>query len=142
MVKNSLLTQVLIAVVSLLILSACSTMQPPRYAVSVDNILKLKTYKGAKVSVASLNQSARLFRPSLPCPARSIKGIYHHRRQKDSGTKGDCPAFRLAAFNCRGKGRPPAAGKAGTCPEAVILFWGGDIVRESKMEGTLNCYAP
>ncbi len=41
-----------------LALSACSTMQPPRYAISVDNVQKLKSLKGAKVEVVSLSQSA------------------------------------------------------------------------------------
>jgi len=40
-------------------LSACSTMQPPRYAVSVDNIQELKNYDGSKVQVASLTQSGK-----------------------------------------------------------------------------------
>ena len=44
--------------VALLMLSACSTMQPPRYAISVDNIQKLKSYEGVKAEVVSLNQSA------------------------------------------------------------------------------------
>lgn len=39
-------------------LSACSTMQPPRYAVSVDNIQTLKEHKDASVGVVSLSQSA------------------------------------------------------------------------------------
>lgn len=42
----------------LVILSGCSTMQPPRYSVSVDNIQALKQYEGAKAEVTSLNQSA------------------------------------------------------------------------------------
>ncbi|SEH04888.1 hypothetical protein [Candidatus Venteria ishoeyi] len=33
-------------------------MQPPRYAVSVDNIQKLKNYTGVKAEVTSLSQSA------------------------------------------------------------------------------------
>ena len=41
-----------------LMLSACSTMQPPRYSISVDNIQKLKTYEGAKAEIVTLNQSA------------------------------------------------------------------------------------
>lgn len=44
--------------VAVLMLSACSTMQPPRYAISVDNIQKLKSYEGVKVEVVSLNQPA------------------------------------------------------------------------------------
>lgn len=41
-----------------LLLTACSTMTPPRYSVSVDNIQILKTYDSAKVEVASLSQPA------------------------------------------------------------------------------------
>ena len=44
--------------VAVLMLSACSTMQLPRYAISVDNIQKLKSYEGVKVEVVSLNQPA------------------------------------------------------------------------------------
>jgi len=40
-----------------LMLPSCSTMQPPRYAISVDNIQKLKSYEGAKVELVSLNQT-------------------------------------------------------------------------------------
>jgi hypothetical protein len=36
--------------------SACSTMQPPRYAVSVDNIQQLKPFKGVKTEMVSLTQ--------------------------------------------------------------------------------------
>lgn len=45
--------------VSLLALSACSTMQPPRYAVSVDNIQTLKKFKEIKGEFASLNQQTK-----------------------------------------------------------------------------------
>jgi hypothetical protein len=38
--------------------TACSTMQPPRYSVSVDNIQALKKYKEAKTMVSSVTQSA------------------------------------------------------------------------------------
>lgn len=47
----------LLAVV--MMISACSTMQPPRYAVSVDNIQALKSYTGSKVEVVSLNQTIK-----------------------------------------------------------------------------------
>jgi len=50
-------------VVALLFLFACSTMQPPRYSISVDNIQKLKCYEGVKVEVVFLNISAD-FRPN------------------------------------------------------------------------------
>lgn len=59
-------------------LSACSTMQPPRYAISVDNIQKLKSYSGAKAEIYSLNQSAkydancRLMGPIEPADGLSI----------------------------------------------------------------------
>jgi hypothetical protein len=33
-------------------------MQPPRYAISVDNVQELKNHEGAKVEVVSLNQTA------------------------------------------------------------------------------------
>jgi hypothetical protein len=38
--------------------AGCSTMQPPRYAVSVDNIQALKVFEGSQIEVVSLNQSA------------------------------------------------------------------------------------
>ncbi|MGL6260279.1 hypothetical protein [Vibrio sp. WXL210] len=41
-----------------LALTACSTMQPPRYASSVDNVVKLKEFDGAKVKVGSLSLAA------------------------------------------------------------------------------------
>ena len=43
---------------AILMLSSCSTMQPPRYAVSIDNIQILKSYEGAKAEIVSLNQPA------------------------------------------------------------------------------------
>jgi len=64
--------------VVLLMLSACSTMQPPRYSISVDNIQKLKNYGGIKVEVVSLNQSAsyspncRLMGPIEPADGLTI----------------------------------------------------------------------
>jgi hypothetical protein len=74
-------------VVSVLALSACSTMQPPRYHISVDNIQAMKAFDGAKVGVVSLNQSAsfdpncRLMGPIEPADGISI------------------PAFISKAFN-------------------------------------------
>ena len=50
--------KIIFMAVAVLMLSACSTMQPPRYAISVDNIQNLKNYKGVKAQVVSLNQSA------------------------------------------------------------------------------------
>ena len=50
--------KILLIAMATLLLSSCSTMQPPRYAISVDNIQKLKSYEGAKVEIVSLNQIA------------------------------------------------------------------------------------
>ncbi|GEK07921.1 hypothetical protein HUZ36_18710 [Pseudoalteromonas sp. McH1-7] len=63
---------------SILALSACSTMQPPRYAVSVDNIQTLKSLTEIKGEFASLNQPAkfssncRLMGPIEPADGLSI----------------------------------------------------------------------
>jgi hypothetical protein len=63
---------------SALALSACSTMQPPRYAVSVDNIQSLKHLTEIKGEFASLNQPAqfssncRLMGPIEPADGLSI----------------------------------------------------------------------
>ena len=38
-------------------LSACSTMQPPRYSISVDNVQALKKYEDARLIVAEFTQS-------------------------------------------------------------------------------------
>lgn len=59
-------------------LTACSTMQPPRYAVSVDNVQKLKQLTEIKGEFASLNQPAkfssncRLMGPIEPADGLSI----------------------------------------------------------------------
>jgi hypothetical protein len=45
--------------VAVLALSACSTMQPPRYAVSVDNIQTLKQLNDIQGKFVSLNQQAQ-----------------------------------------------------------------------------------
>ncbi|MCO4798728.1 MAG: hypothetical protein KC484_05915 [Colwelliaceae bacterium] len=64
--------------VSVLALSACSTMQPPRYAVSVDNIQTLKSLTEINGEFASLNQPAkfssncRLMGPIEPADGLSI----------------------------------------------------------------------
>jgi hypothetical protein len=50
--------KIVIMAITALLLSACSTMQPPRYAVSVDNIQQLKNYSNAKAEVVSLSQPA------------------------------------------------------------------------------------
>ena len=51
--------KILLVSIATLVLSACSTMQPPRYSVSVDNIQKLKSYGGSKVKIASLSDPAK-----------------------------------------------------------------------------------
>jgi hypothetical protein len=58
--------------------SACSTMQPPRYAISVDNVQALKAYGDAKVEFASLIQTAsfssncRMMGPIEPADGLSV----------------------------------------------------------------------
>ena len=73
--------------IGMLLLTSCSTMQPPRYSISVDNLERLRTFEGAQVRVVSLNQQAayesncRLFGPIEPADGLSI------------------PAFITKAFN-------------------------------------------
>lgn len=68
----------LLVVAATLALSACSTMQPPRYAVSVDNIQKLKQLETVEGEFVSLNQTAsflancRLMGPIEPADGLSI----------------------------------------------------------------------
>ncbi|MBV1788528.1 hypothetical protein KQ940_10725 [Marinobacterium sp. D7] len=68
----------LILIAGLSLISACSTMQPPRYSISVDNIQELKKFDGAKAEVSSLNQEAnfdancRLMGPIEPADGLSI----------------------------------------------------------------------
>jgi len=75
--KRNKMKKVILAV-SILSLSACSTMQPPRYAVSVDNIQVLKKLTEIKGEFASLNQPAefssncRLMGPIEPADGLSI----------------------------------------------------------------------
>jgi len=75
--KRKKMKKVILAV-SILSLSACSTMQPPRYAVSVDNIQVLKKLTEIKGEFASLNQPAefssncRLMGPIEPADGLSI----------------------------------------------------------------------
>lgn len=63
---------------SILTLTACSTMQPPRYSVSVDNIQKLKQLSQIKGEFASLNQptafssNCRLMGPIEPADGLTI----------------------------------------------------------------------
>jgi hypothetical protein len=67
----------IVFVTSVLALSACSTMQPPRYAVSVDNIQELKKHDGAQAQVIMLNQptsydvNCRLMGPIEPADGLS-----------------------------------------------------------------------
>jgi len=67
--------------ISILMLSACSTMQPPRYAVSVDNIQKLKQFSEISGEIISLNQPAnfssncRLMGPIEPADGLSISAF-------------------------------------------------------------------
>lgn len=73
--------------VAVLSLTACSTMQPPRYSVSVDNVQALKELKTIKGEFASLTQlvefnaNCRLMGPIEPADGLSI------------------PAFITKAFN-------------------------------------------
>jgi hypothetical protein len=85
--KEEKLKKFLFAALSLLLVSACSTMQPPRYSVSVDNIQRLKNYEGAKIQVVSLNQSAK-FDPNCRFmgPIEPADGL-------------TCPQFISKAFN-------------------------------------------
>lgn len=68
----------IILAAAVITLSACSTMQPPRYAVSVDNIQTLKKLKAIEGEFASLNQPAkfssncRLMGPIEPADGLSI----------------------------------------------------------------------
>ncbi|MFK8011987.1 MAG: hypothetical protein AB8B80_08110 [Marinicellaceae bacterium] len=70
-----------------LIVSGCSTMQPPRYAVSVDNIQSLKSLDGSQLKAEGFTMSAefksgcRLMGPIEPADGLSI------------------PAFISKAFN-------------------------------------------
>lgn len=45
--------------ICIVLLAGCSTMQPPRYSVSVDNIQALKTYRGTKAEIVSLTQTGQ-----------------------------------------------------------------------------------
>ncbi len=68
----------LIIIMLAALLSACSTMQPPRYSISVDNIEKMKTYSDARVFIQSLRQTTnfdancRLMGPIEPADSLSI----------------------------------------------------------------------
>jgi len=64
--------------ISVLLLSACSTMQPPRYAVSVDNIQSLKKLPNVQGEFVSLNlpnnfsSNCRLMGPIEPADGLTI----------------------------------------------------------------------
>lgn len=68
----------IVLIAAVLGLSACSTMQPPRYSVSADNVLALKTLEGIKGEVVSLNMgtnfssNCRLMGPIEPADGLSI----------------------------------------------------------------------
>jgi hypothetical protein len=68
----------ILTLLSVVTLSACSTMQPPRYSVSVDNIEALKAFNGANAEFTFLNQPAnfnsncRLMGPIEPADGMSI----------------------------------------------------------------------
>lgn len=59
-------------------LTGCSTMQPPRYSVSVDNIQELKKFQGAKFSMVDLslstkfNSACRMMGPIEPADKLTI----------------------------------------------------------------------
>ncbi|NQY35554.1 MAG: hypothetical protein HRT37_11395 [Alteromonadaceae bacterium] len=67
--------------VSVLMLSACSTMQPPRYSVSVDNIQTLKQFKNIKGAFALLNEpkyfssNCRMMGPIEPADGLSMSAF-------------------------------------------------------------------
>ena len=44
-------------VLALIALSGCSTMQPPMYSISVDNVEALKKYEDAQLTVSQFSQS-------------------------------------------------------------------------------------
>lgn len=67
-----------VPIAMLAILAGCSTMQPPRYAISVDNVQALKQYDNKKVMVSDFTQSAqyssgcRLMGPIEPADGLTI----------------------------------------------------------------------
>ena len=75
--KGSKMKKIVLAI-SVLALTACSTMQPPRYAVSVDNIQSLKKLTGIHGEFATLNQPAnfssncRLMGPIEPADGLTV----------------------------------------------------------------------
>ena len=77
----------MLLLLGVIMLSACSTMQPPRYSVSVDNIEVLKKYEGAKLELVALSQTAE-FSPNCRAmgPIEPADGL-------------TMPAFISKAFN-------------------------------------------
>ena len=69
---------VILVALILIVITGCSTMQPPRYSVSVDNMQILKIYEGTKVQVSSLNlqtkfdANCRLMGPIEPADGLSF----------------------------------------------------------------------
>ena len=67
-----------LAVLVLVLVSGCSTMAPPRYGSSPENVVALREYKGAGIQVTSLRQSAsfsagcRLMGDIEPADGKSI----------------------------------------------------------------------
>lgn len=68
----------IISVALFLFIAGCSTMQLPRYSISVDNVQALKKYENAKVIVSEFTQSTkfdsacRLMGPIEPADGLSI----------------------------------------------------------------------
>lgn len=68
----------ILIICSLSLLAGCSTMQPPRYAVSVDNIQELKKFDSAQVALSDFTLSTtfsancRLMGPIEPADGLSI----------------------------------------------------------------------
>ena len=67
-----------IAIGSIIFLAGCSTMQPPRYSISVDNVQAIKKFNDTKLTVSNFTQTAsfssncRLMGPIEPADGLSI----------------------------------------------------------------------
>jgi len=72
------LLSVLVLSLVVVLSAGCSTMQPPRYSIFVDNIQELKNYTDAQVQVSDINLSAnfsagcRLMGPIEPADGLTI----------------------------------------------------------------------
>jgi len=95
----------IILLVIMVSLGACSTMQPPRYSISVDNVQALKKYENANFMVSeftqstSFNSSCRLMGPIEPADGLTfaefigkafndelkMAGVYSEKGAKISG---------------------------------------------------------